>query len=74
MVLETETAWTQIRKSIGEADKVLVGIGTEFEQAEGGDSVSLRNAYKNLKDLLAEKDSYIVSLCMNAKFVLQTLS
>ena len=65
MVLETETAWTQIRKSIGEADKVLVGIGTEFEQAEGGESVRLRNAYKNLKDLLAEKDSYIVSLCMN---------
>lgn len=76
----------KIKASIQEADKVLIGIGNEFDvkwaDGEGYDSweeaVNCQKkiadlekalpqdvAYKNLKELLKDKDYYIISLAMD---------
>lgn len=65
MILENNDAWHKISASVQDADKVLVGIGTEMKRTGKTDDGSLRKAYENLKELLTEKDYYIVSLCMD---------
>lgn len=63
MILETDDAWKKIKISLQEADKVLVGIGTELELTEDGDLQSLQNAYADLQRCLVGKDYFVVSLC-----------
>lgn len=65
MILETGDAWKQMKNSLQEADKVLVGIGTELQLTEDGDVQRYRNAYENLRKKLAEKDYFVISLCMD---------
>ena len=65
MILETGGAWEKINNSLREADKVLVGIGTELEFAEDGDAQRYRDAYANLRKMLTGKDYFVVSLCMD---------
>ncbi len=65
MILETDDAWQKIKQSMQEADKVLVGIGTELEFPEDGDAERYKSAYANLQNRLAGKDYFIISLCMD---------
>ena len=65
MILESSEAWHKVSASVRNADKVLIGIGTEMKLSDKTDDSSLRKAYGNLKGLLTEKDYYIVSLCMD---------
>lgn len=65
MVLETDAAWKKMENSLQEAEKVLVGIGTELELTEEKDAGKCRKAYANLRRLLAEKDYFVISLCMD---------
>lgn len=65
MVLETDAAWKKIESSLQEAEKVLVGIGTELEFTEENDAQKYKKAYANLCRLLTEKDYFVISLCMD---------
>lgn len=65
MILETDDAWKKIKNSLQEADKVLIGIGTELQFTEDGDVQRHRNAYANLRRKLEGKDYFVISLCMD---------
>ncbi|MDE6743775.1 MAG: hypothetical protein K2J95_07870 [Lachnospiraceae bacterium] len=65
MILETDDAWKKIKNSLQEADKVLIGIGTELQFTEDGDVQRCRNAYANLRGKLEGKDYFVISLCMD---------
>lgn len=65
MLIDTDAAWKKLENSLREADKVLVGIGTELEFTEDRDKQMLLNAYANLHGKLAGKDYFVISLCMD---------
>jgi len=53
----------QIKESIENADKLIVGIGEAFE----GKGDRARACYDKLKDMLEGKDYYIISLCSDGE-------
>lgn len=63
MVLETREAWDRIKESVERSDKILIGLGADFSFENEGDFSEYRMAYKNLYELVKDKDYYVVSLC-----------
>lgn len=53
-----------IRNSVLECDKLLIGIGTSLEYSHDGalDVKSFEDFYKGIKELVGDKDYYIITL------------
>lgn len=65
MILKTDDAWEKIKNSLREADKILLGIGTELEYSGDKDIQRFQSAYAKLREMLTDKDYFVISLCMD---------